>query len=114
MTHPEPVTDVPTETWRETVHKITETIEKSVRLDNAPDITWKPGKRRSGGTCRPYSIVFKYVRFNGGPWRSTVAIYALRTGHIVGSCFPPAEVYQPPQWLTSLIERSSPAADATL
>lgn len=102
-----------TATWGNTVHVVTEKVEKSVKLADAPDITWasKANRlhRRSG---RPYSVRFYYMRSNGGPWQSEITIYALRPESLVGDFFPPDKVIDPPQWLTDLIDSAHPDAQA--
>lgn len=90
-----------------------ETVEKSVDLTDAPDITWQRKTKRGPGYGRPYSIRFEFVRYDSGPWISSVTIYAQRPESIVGDFFSPDKVINPPQWLTDLIEQAAPDSRVT-
>lgn len=90
--------------WKSRTRKVTEVVESSVELTDAPDIT------ANGGPCRPYSIRARFTRFNGGPWQPEITIYAMFPGHVVGGYFGPDKVYMPPQWLTDLIAEAAPDA----
>jgi hypothetical protein len=91
-----------TEQWGPTRHRITERVEKSVKLNDAPNIT------ADGGPCTPVSITFLFLREDGGPWRSQITIYADTRGRLVRKFFGPDKVYVPPPWLTELIARATP------
>ena len=80
----------PVEAWGKTVH--TESVDKSVKLTDAPDITWQRKAKYGPGRGRPYSIRFEFRRHNGGPWRSEITIYAKRPAAICGErLFPGSE-----------------------
>lgn len=96
-----------TTAWAPTRTK--ETVEKSVKLTDAPDISWQRKAKHGPGHGRPYSIRFEFVRYDGGPWLGSVRIYAQRPESIVGDFFSPDKVIDPPQWLTDLIEQAHPA-----
>lgn len=100
-----------TATWGNTVHVVTEKVEKSVKLADAPDISWRRKARYGPGKGRPYSIRFEFVRYDGGPWRSNITIYAQRPEAICGDWFSPDKVIDPPQWLTDLLASAHPDAE---
>jgi hypothetical protein len=93
--------------WGRRTERVTEVVETSVKIKDAPSITW------NGGPCRPYTIMFRHTRYDGGPWQSSVTIYALRPEAVVGNWFSPDQVYMPPQWLTDLIGQGGPDAGDT-
>lgn len=88
--------------WDPTSRRVHERVEKKVRLTDAPDIF---GSR---GPCRPEVILFEFLRLDGGPWNSKITIYATRTGRLIRDCFSPGEVRSPQQWLTDLIDQTTP------
>lgn len=102
----------PVEAWGNTVRVVTERVEKSVKLTDAPDITWQRKAKYGPGKGRPYSIRLEFVRCDGGPWRSDITIYAQRPEAICGDWFNPDKVIDPPQWLTDLIASAHPDAEA--
>ena len=100
-------------TWEPTQHRTLETVETSVKLDGAPDITWERKSRHAPGRGRPYTIRFQFTRHNGGPWQSSITIYAQRPDGIVGDWFSPEKVLNSPQWLTDLIAQATPGVEVT-
>lgn len=99
-----------TQEW--TQRNTKESVETSVKLTNAPDITWRrvPKKGRPHNvTGRPYNIRFSFTRYDHGPWLPSITIYAQRPGMIVGDFFRPDQLVDVPQWLTDLIANATPA-----
>jgi hypothetical protein len=97
-------------TWGETASLAKETVETSVELADAPDITWRRKAKYGPASGKPYSIRFSFVRYDGGAWQGAVTIYAQRQGIPIGDWFSPGDVIDPPQWLTDLIAEATPAA----
>ena len=91
-----------TVTWEKNARNVTETVDKTLRITGAPEITYK------GRQVRPAAIIFEFRRLNGGPWRSKVTIYADKPGSLVRAFFSPDKVYMAPQWLTDLVDDATP------
>jgi uncharacterized membrane protein len=94
--------DTMTVTWEKNARNVTETVDKTLRLSGAPEIT------ANGRQVRPAAIIFEFRRLNGGPWRSKVTIYADQPYSDIRAFFSPDEVYRAPQWLTDLIDDATP------
>lgn len=101
--------DTMTQQWDPVLHEKTETVERSVKLTGAPDISWQRKPKYGPGRGRPYSIHFKFVRRGDGPWFPEVTIYAQRPESLVGDWFSPAGVIDMPEWLADLITEATPA-----
>ncbi|GIM88763.1 hypothetical protein [Paractinoplanes toevensis] len=95
--------------WEPLHHEKTETVERSVKLTDAPDITWKRKAKYGPAHGRPYSIRFKFTRYGNGPWIPDITIYAQRPGIPVGDWFSPRAVIDMPEWLADLITEATPA-----
>lgn len=103
------MTDTMTQQWGPVTHENREIVDRDVRLADAPNIRYHRRKSNSVVEGRPYSINFRFVRFNHGAWHSTITIYALRTGSLVGDPFTPDKVVDMPEWLADLITEATPA-----
>ncbi len=88
--------------WEKNARNVVETVDKTLRLTGAPEIT------ANGRQVRPAAIIFEFRRLNGGPWRSKVTIYADKPGSLVRAFFSPDKVYRAPQWLINLIDSATP------
>ncbi len=95
-------TDTMTLTWEKNAHNVVETVDKTLALTGAPEITYK------GRQVRPAAIIFEFRRVNGGPWQSKVTIYADQQYSDIRAFFSPEKVYRAPQWLTDLIADATP------
>lgn len=98
-----------TQQWGPVLHEKTETVERDVKLDGAPNIRWRRKAKYGPGEGRPYSIHFKFVRNSDGPWFPEITIYAQRPEAIVGDWFSPSMVIDMPEWLADLITEATPA-----
>lgn len=89
--------------WKPNRYSFSESVDKTVDLTGAPQITAK------GGPCRPVTIIFHFVRFKpGGEWTAQITIYASQQYRHDRIFFKPADVHQVPQWLTELIANATP------
>lgn len=95
--------------WGEVTHRSQEAVTTTVDLTGAPTI-----RSKKGVTYQPYSIRCEFVRFNGGPWRDTISIYAQRYPYpgICGTMLDPPALAEVPAWLTGLINQARPDAVA--
>ncbi len=98
--------DTMTLTWEKNVRNVVETVDSTLALTGAPEITYK------GRQVRPAATIFEFRRVNGGPWQSRITIYADKPGSLVRAFFSPDDVYRAPQWLTDLIDAATPKDDA--
>jgi hypothetical protein len=93
-----------TQAWEPTRSRVTEVVDKKVKLTDAPEISI--GRK----TVTPASTTFKFTRIDGGPWDADVLVYADLPGSLIRTYFRPAE-YALPQWLTDLIADATPRTD---
>lgn len=87
----------------------TETIEKSIRLFGAPDITWR--RKHGMMTGQPYSIRLHFSRLGDAPWVAQVTIYAATPSSVIGDWFSPRSVVDMPTWLAGLIADQAPKGE---
>lgn len=101
MTAADTTSTAPAAVWDKDVRRLTETIDKRVSLTGAPTVIYQ------GRKVQPVRIMFAFFRRDGGPWSSTVTIYADRPGSLTRDWFYPTEIH-PPAWLTDLIAEAHP------
>jgi hypothetical protein len=94
--------------WAPSQRRRRETVETSVKLTDAPNITWRQKEKYGPATGQPYSIRFGFSWEGDGPWCSDITIYALKPGTCVGHWFSPREVIDMPQWLADIIDEATP------